>query len=98
MHQDQGNRRVAPHDFDVTAIRYRLLCMENARLSNSHKELVGDACRIGSLVFIKTVFDQFGCWGPSHKVWAGSATIPEASIVNRFWVVLVRIARIDCNR
>ena len=55
-------------DFDVTSLRYRLLCMESARKSTTHEELVGDACRIGALVFLKTVFDQFGWWGTSRIV------------------------------
>ena len=42
--------------------------MESARKSTTHEELVGDACRIGALVFLKTVFDQFGWWGTSRIV------------------------------
>jgi len=67
--QNPGNK-LEPHDYDVTALRYRLVCMENARKSTSHKELVGDACRVGTLIFFKTVFDHLGCWVPSHKIWA----------------------------
>jgi hypothetical protein len=61
-------KTLRPHDYDVTPLRYRLLSMANARRSGTQKELVQEACRIGTLVFLKTVFDKFGCWGPSHKV------------------------------
>jgi hypothetical protein len=68
VHHSEDSRKLRATDFDVTSLRYRLLCMESARRSNSHEELVGDACRIGALVFLKTVFDQFGWWGTTHIV------------------------------
>jgi hypothetical protein len=86
--QIHGSRRtLKPHDYDVTPLRYRLLCMENARKTSTYYELVGDACRIGTLVFIKTVFDQFGCWGPTHKVWGR----PYRFIVEKLKVYLTRL-------
>lgn len=87
MYRHEVKKKVGPHDYDVTAIRYRLLCMENARRTITHKELIGDACRVGTLVFIKTVFDQFGCWGPSHKVWGR----PYKFLVEKLKVYLTRL-------
>ena len=83
---DLGNK-LGPHDHDVTVLRYRLVCMENARKSTSHKELVGDACRVGTLIFFKTVFDHFGCWGPSHKIWAQ----PNKVLVDKLKSYLIRL-------
>ena len=74
-------------DFDVTSLRYRLLCMESARQSATHKELVGDACRIGALVFLKTVFDQFGWWGTSHIVRGRQ----HATVLEKLKVYLTRL-------
>ena len=74
-------------DFDVTSLRYRLLCMESARRSTTHMELVGDACRIGALVFLKTVFDQFGWWGTSHIVRGRQ----HATVLEKLKVYLKRL-------
>lgn len=91
----ENKKRLKPHDYDVTPLRYRLLDMKNARKSGTHKELVQEACRIGTLVFMKTVFDQFGCWGPSHKVWGR----PYRFIVEKLKVFLTKLDHIiDTNR
>jgi hypothetical protein len=74
-------------DFDVTSLRYRLLCMESARRSATHEELVCDACRLGALVFLKTVFDQFGWWGTSHIVRGRRHTV----ILEKLKVYLTRL-------
>ncbi|KAE9381931.1 hypothetical protein N431DRAFT_321297 [Stipitochalara longipes BDJ] len=93
--QSDIKKKLGPHDYNVTALRYRLLCMENARKSNTHKELVGDVCRIGTLIFIKTVFDQLGCWGPSHRVWGR----PYKFLVEKLRVYLTRLdSSVDASR
>jgi hypothetical protein len=80
-------KTLRPHDYDVTPLRYRLLDMKNARKTGTQKELIQEACRIGTLVFLKTVYDQFGCWGPSSKVWGR----PYRFIVEKLKVFLTRL-------
>jgi hypothetical protein len=77
VHNAGDRQTLRATDFDVTSLRYRLLCMESARRSATHEELVGDACRIGALVFLKTVFDQFGWWGTSQIVRGRHTTYLE---------------------
>jgi hypothetical protein len=43
VHRSGKIKTLRATDFDVTSLRYRLLCMESARRSATHKELVGDA-------------------------------------------------------
>jgi hypothetical protein len=68
VHSSGDRQTLRVTDFDATSLRYRLLCMESARRSATHEELIGDACRVGALVFLRTVFDQFGWWGTAHIV------------------------------
>jgi hypothetical protein len=87
VHRSGKIKTLRATDFDVTSLRYRLLCMESARRSATHKELVGDACRIGALVFLKTVFDQFGWWGTSRVVRGRQ----HATVLEKLKVYLTRL-------
>jgi hypothetical protein len=88
LHCSGERQTLRATDFDVTSLRYRLLCMESARRSATHEELVGDACRLGALVFLKTVFDQFGWWGTSRIVQGRRHTI----VLEKLKVYLTRLA------
>ncbi len=78
----QGTSRLRRHSISISPHLHG-----NARLSNSHKEPVGDACRVGTLAFFKTVFDQFSCWGPSHRVWGP----PSKVLVDKLRAYLTRL-------
>ncbi|KAE9373810.1 hypothetical protein N431DRAFT_338467 [Stipitochalara longipes BDJ] len=87
VHRSGKIQTLRATDFDVTPLRYRLLCMESARRSATQQELVGDACRIGALVFLKTVFDLFGWWGTSHIVRGRQHT----TVLEKLKVYLTRL-------
>jgi hypothetical protein len=87
VHSSGDKQTLRVTDFDATSLRYRLLCMESARRSATHEELIGDACRVGALVFLKTVFDQFGWWGTAHIVRGRRHT----TILEKLKVYLKRI-------
>jgi hypothetical protein len=56
-------------DFDlVMSLRYRLLSCRSTKIPSTQSEIIGDACRIGALIYLRLICRNFPSFGQPYRI------------------------------
>lgn len=64
------NTALATHqEFDlIMSLRYRLLSCRSTKIPSTQSEIIGDACRIGALIYLRLICWNFPSFGQPYRI------------------------------
>jgi hypothetical protein len=56
-------------EFDlIMSLRYRLLSCRSTKIRSSQSEIIGDACRVGALIYLRSICWNFPSFGQPYRI------------------------------